>query len=1244
MAEQELSDFFAHIDEISQDSSSLDHFQLLQKYRNENLRLVQTLSKIRESTKGLLDILKEERRAKLQLQQQYTQADGELKVLQIQCDNLERTNVNSEFSYKEKIDELEQKHQSLMDSKQELAKDYFDVLEEATMFHNFEIKRERTRIVNKASSFLKEVLGDKFTKPHLVSKRSNSDGKSKRKRGAKNEEAKPVVEPIIKSKRRKVDIFEMQSISEVSSPASFYDEGADMGEDDSAFTYNTFSIGNETSYTLLQSNKMSTHTQTFSQCRCHLDPQETELVSIGVNTDEISVLPSVPSLSDEDFVFDQDVVVNSTINDDNFDIGECVLNTRLWDLSNETTNNILEPIECEVQVSEDVPTRDVTPTGKINAGYVGDKSKSPNFIAVNEALPILSSPPRKQTRDQGTSYESTETNQVLPALSASPRKETRDQSTTCEPLVTKSDKSTITVRSLTHRGTMTPAVVSRNFGMQFPDITFDKILEEMEFDVPDCLSPIKDFEKVTRETQTDLQNVNRELCSNEVTKNSLSAEEQSFVVLGQTIFNLFLNRLKENNKAVDDDDARTREKLWQFLRQQYLDRFDELTFDEYFSTSFVSDSESHENVCSKAIENVIDIKDTKNSMETIVQDGLEWQIDLSDCSSQRSSKSSEDANVKQVASFEDLAVSSSSSSEKECEQKTTELSPIKEIPDIPEFDEIDEHIREVEEILKSIECLGTEPVKLISPILEFEDFMWSSIFPSTDDKIDEDESPKDDELVLDGFDVDFEPVEIPTEFLDSPDEPPPTAVCRCRPYEPQIIPLQNIIRTNLSSGDNIISYNRTTRFKLVTWQQLHTISTKNNDKMLCKVRKLIKTYLESDWTDENLATCVEEMNDRQDKVLLEAIYETMEDNLWDKEINSEFTPPAPPLPRYQQKLILLISKLAETSPQLPHLLMADLEMKLFKLETSSANLDHLRNVSYYYTALLDLFFEGNSTMAFYFIVKCMYFYGYKAIPMAFVVIKAFPLALPKKSLLIQKYNDATDWENLSGLEMSKIRLDLDWVDSLDLCVMYLLTNIQMYRKKGQEFKVIYEHELFNYVPKYYGFALNFLSSQKLVEIMMKRIESGQLENISFALILLGKRMSFDFTIKTLMRGHLLPLLNKYVTENIDSEAIEQSAADKICLLIEVISSILKPLSDERDKSFKEIFPMIVNILGRSSSSQQIQECCIKAILRLQRFIQNHKEIFEIIKHRYERGESFSETLGHAISTFIHRKNEVYFKN
>jgi len=1364
LGETDLDAFFAHIDEISQDSACTDQYQQIQKLKSENNRLKIVLNNLRSSTREVLEIVKSERQQKLKAFQELERANEELKKLRSSDEELYKSNVNNQFKYQENINELKLKHHDEHGNYIELAQDYFTLLEEVTTFYNFEVKKDRNKLLCKTSRFLEDALGDKFQKPKIVVRRSqSSDAKSTASKRSRSSKGKTQ-----NIKRRKIDIWEMKSISEASSPMSFHEDVAEETIAESEYSFRTFSIGNETSFTAVANKQVI-----VKNFQCHIVTRDPDLVSTGTNTDnlEAETLKSLPSFND-DIEFHNDEFVSSS---DVFSPtkGKEILQLMKWldpNPQNNSTNSA--PINFtdlpdipEIEASQSFDDIENVICGKSSCSL---KSVHSNAHSSYSLDPVELSSKTVETKSIGTETDIQE-----------PLKQMKDQSTSI--VVESCSKYTSTVHSVTHRGTMTNKKVTRNIGIQFPDITFEKIMEEMMFDLPSCISPIIDEiedVKASRETQTDLHNVNRDVDyvvhvkpENADDKKTLSSEEKSFIILGQTVFNLFMSRLRETNKSLDDDTI-TRERL----REQLLDRFDEFTFDEYFSPTFVS-SESQENVLRRVFEDVRDTKvQKKTCYEKSVQSCAEPPTSHLSCSSsdesiaskdlrieeistqnnlvdpipeiedicmdivpqEESASSSDIININQVTSnesicsnlseeisvpedaarivstFSDLEVSSQSSQEIDAEfeelvtsneeltVKSKELPVQNEEPQekasqgtedaIESFNDLNVSLTSSEEeafeeiamscasenegteesklndnlkeinseitskslendqelmdinndILENIESLCSTP-RLISPIADLTDLIWSSIFSEKDD--DDDELHPDDDKVLDGYDVDHEPIEIPLiaeNGIESPYPPPSLAITTEAPYEPIQIPLDSVTSRlrNLAHG-KVLEYDAGLRMKLVTWQQSHQFKM-NDDKRLCKIRKSISNYLNSDWTDENLEKCLCEISSKREQLLIEAIFETVEDNQWQKEINSEFTPPAPPLPRYQQKLILLISKLAESHPKLPHQLVSDLEMKIFKCESLSADLDYLRNVSYYYSALIDLFFNGDPTIVFYFIIKCIYFYGYKAIPMIFVLIKAFPQTLPKKSTLLKKYSTNVDWEKMSGLEMSKIRLDLEWMDSLDLCVMYLLTNIQMYRRKGQEFKVIYEHELFNYVPKMYGFPLTFIATPKLLEILIKRLEDGEIKNLSMSLILLGKRMTKDFTVKTLLKGKLIPLLKKYVDESMRTDNAEQKLIDKICLLIESISTILKPLTDEKDKLFNEVFPMIVNTLGRTRN-QKVQEYCIKAILRLQRFIENHKEIYEIIKHHYEKQNSFSESLRYAIATFVARKKEAYFK-
>lgn len=307
LGEKELEDFFAHIDEISQDSVCPDTNQQILKLKSENSRLKVLLSNLRSSTKEVLGIVKNERQLKLHAIQELERSKIELENLRKSYDELDKSNVNHQFKYNESINELELKHQDVRENYIELSKDYFEVLSEVTLFCNYEVKKDRNKILCKTSKFLDEALGGAYKKPKIAHKRLPSDSKStgsKRSRNGKKENP-------TSAKRKKLDIWEMKSISEASSPMSFHeDHNEETTENESICSFKTFSIGNETAFSSLASRKINM--KSF-RCQCKDILREPDLVSVGVNTEDVQQPQSMPSFNDNEFVLNQDDFITSSL-------------------------------------------------------------------------------------------------------------------------------------------------------------------------------------------------------------------------------------------------------------------------------------------------------------------------------------------------------------------------------------------------------------------------------------------------------------------------------------------------------------------------------------------------------------------------------------------------------------------------------------------------------------------------------------------------------------------------------------------------------------------------------------------------------------------------------------------------------------------------------------------------------------------------------------------------------------------
>lgn len=309
---------------------------------------------------------------------------------------------------------------------------------------------------------------------------------------------------------------------------------------------------------------------------------------------------------------------------------------------------------------------------------------------------------------------------------------------------------------------------------------------------------------------------------------------------------------------------------------------------------------------------------------------------------------------------------------------------------------------------------------------------------------------------------------------DSPQSPLPEIPSMIY-LEPKVIPLEDLTEFETRNGVTPIyeALNFDPKIRATILKTHKQILLKTDDKKLCKLRKSIKLFLDEEWSIESTELCINCLSKNPNvHVLSLAILETLDDHGLD-EISFEFTPPAPPLPTYQQKLILLARKLEPLIPGLPIKILEGLEQRLFSWDVGQLDMDSLSNYSYFYAALVDLFLGGNYSILFHFIYKSIYFHGYKAIQMAFVILKSCPLTLPKKCYF------------LKGAETD---LKYNEIDPLVLTVLQILTNTECCNNKMHESYAIRTHEMFKYMPRHYGFPLNFLNSGQILKLLVDHIQ------------------------------------------------------------------------------------------------------------------------------------------------------------
>lgn len=1167
-------------------------------------------SKISKLERELLEEQHEIERLKLSNQELLTRYTDE-----------SHASVNRIFHLEQTMNQMEEIHKIETDDYVSLCEEYMSLMSDVTCFYNYEFKKHQNKFISKIEKVLYQRYKGEYEKPKIVRKRAVKDvdddtssicsSLSKSSKRSKNSRT-------VSSKKLKTEIHEFQSISQVASPASTMS----FDEDSSGFV---------STYTGL--SPPVTKPPAAVQCRCQEDLPL--LVSVGTNTDVYEELPSLPCLSDSE---------DSTLNS--------------------MSDQIESSLDCELPESE----MEVQ-TAAVEGKNISINNMFHNYTKI-KAYSHSSDITLTQESSQNTSIQdipiivmvdsSTSTDQLPTETTTKP---SMVSSSTATDAPTTSDKSVNTCKSTTTRGTATTKVVTKAFGMQFPDLTMNNIFDEFTFEMPEMLNPIDDLDAPNTKdagTVTELRNVNREidyLCNQplkiKIEKSSFDngiddMNGEQFHQLGKAVFEILLQRSRQKHGS--SEDSMLRDEVWNMINSRLIEK--ESAIDISFTDTEKSSSNDWQRVqvpTKAGYEHSIAIAcDNENHIERISLD-VETCPDIPETINElvESEPDSEMTNNKEVhlptSEHADAADDVEPQQQENLASTNLDLATSVE----PEFDVI---MRDMKSVLFA-------PLPdLLGEIDDLSDTIWNELFPkiipteeASDDADGDYESPASPENILAEYDFDNDILEIPMEAEvhftenDTPKSPEPFVNQQCCEQDPTEIPFDTQIPPAASSvSECFMKYDDEKRMRLLTWQIKHTQLSKTSKQLVGELEGAIETYLEAEWTSESTEACVRVLLAAQPQALIsKTIFNIVKKFKHDREICMEYTPPAPPLPRYLQKLILLVEKLSKSLRTLPKRLVEELEENIFlcqKASVSKLECDDMRNFAYYYSSLVDLFYEGDTSMVFYFIVKSIYFFGQRALPMIFVLIKSFPHCLVKKSLLLRKTCPQIDWDNMSGIEVSRVQLNNDDVDSLDLTVMFILTFPPLYARFGEYGK----HELFNYLPKFYGFYLGQMGPAKLLSTLLARLEMGRLENLSLSLILFGRIMEPVYTIENLVKSNLYPLLSKLS----QLDRLEVGQIGQICVLIEVITAILKCFTAEKERSIKVIVPKIIEIYQRFRQHRRIREGCIKSLLRLQRMCgAHHKDIMAMLKTHVENDKScISEDLYATIETFIYRKKKCDFHN
>lgn len=475
--------------------------------------------------------------------------------------------------------------------------------------------------------------------------------------------------------------------------------------------------------------------------------------------------------------------------------------------------------------------------------------------------------------------------------------------------------------------------------------------------------------------------------------------------------------------------------------------------------------------------------------------------------------------------------------------------------------------------------------------------------------------------------------ETVSSYPESPASPPPdcrgSSMYSAAGEEPKVIPLENALASRLSQdfgntpiGKTIARYNGARRAEVL--RNMAPEMAPKEAGLVRRIVALVQKHVAGEWTVENVErSCGEILGVTDNTRLISLAVMECGVGYQDFVLDVQCSPPAPALPKTVQQLVLLVKTLNEKLFTLDKVLLHEIDRRVFTLKAGADKvmLESITALTYLYIGISDSSRLYGCT-ARLFIYKCLYYYNFKGLPLIYLVLKAFPHALPKKGSVYYDNSDAM---------VSTIRT--------------VLMNINFMERSNAPDAALYKKaELMKLFKYFYGYQPGQPTYDELITNLVEKIKANKLKNVDYCLILVAKRKGYEWAKDAIVQKHLYPLLNDYLKQ-LDSTANNSSPqlTNQICCLMFTISAILKTQPNFQDVSrYMQMFGNIVQLAagGAGTCNQRVQEAAVAGLVRFTRF--GFADIYEWLA-RWSPAYEVSGRTKLMLATFVHRKEARFWQ-
>ncbi|KAL6439964.1 hypothetical protein ACFW04_002965 [Cataglyphis niger] len=410
---------------------------------------------------------------------------------------------------------------------------------------------------------------------------------------------------------------------------------------------------------------------------------------------------------------------------------------------------------------------------------------------------------------------------------------------------------------------------------------------------------------------------------------------------------------------------------------------------------------------------------------------------------------------------------------------------------------------------------------------------------------------------------------------------------------------------------NDVSYDNVEQFQTPMSQLTAYINTKCNRKLTQKkktydciitdrfVKKQLKRLINSTWENSVHYDVIQKLaNTCGPRIIAKCIVEFLLEHVeHDHALDKSFTPPAPLMATYEQKITALLIDLEVSKPTVLHFVQVAIEYKLFKLSSEvKMRIDSLTRM-YLVLSRIQKDRERVRIMC----CNALYCMNLMSINVLYTVLSSWPEVLP-------------------NAEINK--------EILPMCIAYLIGSQQI---QGTPSKMLLKKllALKTLVSTFYKYAYTKQAKDDIVKELMTLLKTKRTNGLDTAIILVAKRGGSSWTYKNIIQSSLLPMIINYEHPCIYSA---------FSLLGKLMRAF--PLED-KDNIVQEISEQLCDLIQSGQGTHDQQEGVISALLSLSR------QKFDVVAPsiiRWAPEKSLRPIVITQLQAFINTHNRKFWKN